>query len=380
MKDLLAHAKGRDDSLADSESYSQVRKKIGTGTSFHWFIDVSQVFKLVGQVAAAKGGGGANLEAQLQLLGFNGLKAIGGGTALNTGEFDLLSKIFVLSPGPAQGILKLFPMPKVNLKPEPWVPATVATYEVLSWDLDSAYTGLKDLLAMFGARNALDDFEGKIAGPEGDKFSFEKDLIGPLGDRITLLSEFKKPINEKSQRMLFAVALEDPKAFQTTFTKLIVKVGQQPKKRDFQGTTIYDFEATLPNIPVLPAKGPRASSAWPSPRSISSSPPIRPSWNRSSAAARLLWPIVPPTSRSCAKCPRKPAWSSSTAPRNKHASSMTWLRTANFKKPSKTPDAAATLPRSISMKSPPNCPSSPSSPSTSANRGLTPPWTTTASP
>ncbi|GAC1335171.1 MAG: hypothetical protein NVSMB14_02490 [Isosphaeraceae bacterium] len=255
LKELLSHADGREDSLASEESYVQVRKKVGQNPAFHWFLDISQVFKLVGQVAAAKGGGGANLEAQLQLLGFNGLKALGGGTALNTGDFDQLSKIFLLSPGPAQGVLKLFPMPKVNLKPEAWVPAGVATYEAISWDVDGAFASLKDLLAMFGAQQALDDFETKIAGPDGPKFSFEKDLIGPLGDRITILSEFKKPITEKSQRMLIGVALEDQKAFQSTFTKLIVKAGQQPKKREFQGTTIYDFETTLPTVPGAPGEG-----------------------------------------------------------------------------------------------------------------------------
>lgn len=255
LKELLSHSDGRKDSLADEESYVQVRKKMPQNAAFHWFADINGIFKLVGRIAAAKGGGGANLEAQLQLLGFNGLKAVGGGTAMNSGEFDQLSKIFVYSPGPAQGVLKLFPMPKVNLKPEAWVPAGVATYEAISWDVDAAFASLKDLLAMFGAQQLLDDVESKIAGPDGGKFSFEKDLIGPLGDRVTILSEFKKPITEKSQRMLVGIALEESKAFQSTLTRLLAKSGQQPKKREFQNTTIYDFETTLPAVPGAPGEG-----------------------------------------------------------------------------------------------------------------------------
>jgi hypothetical protein len=47
--------------------------------------------------------------------------------------------------------------------------------------------------------------------------------------------------------MLIAVALEDAKAFENTLTKLIALAGGAPKKREFQGTTIYDFD--LPDLP-----------------------------------------------------------------------------------------------------------------------------------
>ena len=77
--------------------------------------------------------------------------------------------------------------------------------------------------------------------------SFQNDVFGPLGDRITLISDFKKPIKEDSQRMLLAVALEDTKAFQNTLTRLFEITGAAPEKREFQGTTIYDFPVNLPN-------------------------------------------------------------------------------------------------------------------------------------
>ena len=34
----------------------------------------------------------------------------------------------------------------------------------------------------------------------------QKDIFGPLGDRLTLISDFKKPVKEDSQRLLLAVA------------------------------------------------------------------------------------------------------------------------------------------------------------------------------
>ncbi|HMB02154.1 MAG TPA: hypothetical protein VKP69_00260, partial [Isosphaeraceae bacterium] len=47
--------------------------------------------------------------------------------------------------------------------------------------------------------------------------------------------------------MLIGVALEDAKAFQNTLNKLITLGNGAPKKREFQGTTIYDFD--VPNLP-----------------------------------------------------------------------------------------------------------------------------------
>ncbi len=133
-------------------------------------------------------------------------------------------------------------LPKVNLRPESWVPATVSSYQTLSWDLDTAYTAINDVVNMFqpGMLNVL---EQQLVGPNGgEPLSFKKDIFDPLGDRVTLISDFKKPISEENQRMLLAVALEDSKTFQNTMNKLIALSGGTPKKREFQGTTIYDFE------------------------------------------------------------------------------------------------------------------------------------------
>ena len=72
----------------------------------------------------------------------------------------------------------------------------------------------------------LNVLEQQLVGPNGgEPLSFQKDLFGPLGDRITLISDFKKPIKEDSQRMLLGVALEDAKAFQNTLNKLIDLAG-----------------------------------------------------------------------------------------------------------------------------------------------------------
>ena len=150
---------------------------------------------------------------------------------------------------------------------------------------------------------------------EIEPLKFKQDIFDPLGDRITIISDFKKPIKEDSQRMLLAVALEDTKAFQNTLNKLIALTGGQPKKREFQSTTIYDFE-----MPAMPNAGAKAAdpaatgavqaggrSAWPSPRTRCSSPPSRPCSSWCSAAAAPAWPTARRTRRLPGRCPARSA-------------------------------------------------------------------------
>jgi len=258
VKDLASHADGRSiGALANVDSFAKTQSKTGAGDAqILWFLDITKVVKIVTK-ANAKGveAQAQQIENLIQELGVNGLKSVGGTLALNAGNYNSLTKTFFLAPTPVQGLLKIFSLPPVSLRPEAWVPASVASYQSLSWDLDNAYNAINDLVNKFqpGMLNVL---EQQLAGPEGGQpLSFQKDLFGPLGDRITMISDFKKPIKEDSQRVLLGIALEDSKALQGTLTRVMELAGAAPKKRDFQGTTIYDFDVPVPNLPNNPNGG-----------------------------------------------------------------------------------------------------------------------------
>ena len=245
LKDVISHAEGRSDSLATVDAFVKSKTKLGD-SPISWFFDINKTVKLVAKLGqAAQGGGGQNIEAILQITGVNGLKAAAGSFAFNTGAYDSVSKVYFLAPAPTQGILKLFMMPPVNLRPEPWVPASVASYGSLSWDLDGAYNALNDLVNQFQP-GMLQVLQQQLVGPNGgDPLDLQKDIFGPLGNRVTVISDFKKPINEDSQRFLFGIAVTDVKKFQATFNKIIEITQGAPVPAHFQGTTIYDFPSSL---------------------------------------------------------------------------------------------------------------------------------------
>ena len=250
LKDLISHADGRTDSLASVDAFAKTQSKLGADAPVSWFLDILKGIKFLAKAGQAAGGGGAaqNVDGILQLTGIGGLKAAGGTFKLNSGAFDSVNKVFFLAPAPTQGILKMFSMPQAALRPEPWVPATVASYQSLSWDLDKAYDSLNELVNQFQP-GMLQLLQQQLVGPNGgEPLDLQKDIFGPLGDRLTLISDFKKPIKEDSQRLLLAISLEDSKKFLVTLGRIIEIAGGVPAKRDFQGTTIYDFK--LPEMPV----------------------------------------------------------------------------------------------------------------------------------
>ena len=137
------------------------------------------------------------------------------------------------------------------------MPATVATYQTMSWDLDNAYDAINDLVNKFqpGMLNLL---EQQLVGPNGGQpLSFQKDIFGPLGDRITLISDFKKPIKEDSQRMLLA---HRPRGRQG------VPEHAQPALRDSPGRTQearvpghHDLRLRLSTCPIAPTAATRSA-------------------------------------------------------------------------------------------------------------------------
>ncbi|RUL84211.1 hypothetical protein [Tautonia sociabilis] len=252
VKDLLANADGREDSLAANPSYAAIGEKLGTDSQVSWYIDIQQAIQMLVQAAAEQGGEAGQAEALLQTLGVNQLKAVGGTVDFASGDYDSVSRTFLYAPGQRNGILRLFQMPTISPTPEPWVPATVASYQTISWDLDAAYAALGDLVNMF-LPGALENVERGLQGPGGETIRFQQDLFGPLGDRISIISVYSgdgDALDIDAQDALLAIALEDEQAFQTTLNKIFAISGLTPEKRDFQGTTIFDIE--LPELPAAP--------------------------------------------------------------------------------------------------------------------------------
>ena len=248
IKDLAAHRDGRENSLGTTEAYSKTQAKTDSAKSqVVWYLDVAKLVKVVIK-ANTKEADAQQTDVMVQELGVYGLKSIGGCLTLGgPATMTASPRPSSTRPGPSPGCSRSSRCRPSRLRPESWVPATVASYQTVSFDLDNAFTALNEIANKFQP-GMLNMVEQDLVGPNGGQpLSFQNDVFGPFGDRITVISDFKKPIKEDSQRMLVAVSLEDTKAFQNTLSRLLELTGAAPQKREFQGTTIYDFDVNIPN-------------------------------------------------------------------------------------------------------------------------------------
>lgn len=244
VKSVLAKA-NREDCLANNEEYKKARKKMG-GSHVFAFLDINGAIKTIIENAPDENGNLQQVEGILQAIGLNNLKSISAVLDMNSDKYDQVLKIFVAAPQPAQGILRLLQMPRLAMKPEAWVPATVSSYQSQSWDLDEAFNGFVELVNQF-APGTVGVIEQQISGA-GEPISFQKDIFDPLGDRITVASITKADAKPgEIPPSLFGIALENAKTFQATINKLMKLAGSQPQKREFQGVDIHDIE--IPEIP-----------------------------------------------------------------------------------------------------------------------------------
>lgn len=259
IRDALGHLGGRSDSLADTPAYIATNKRLEKNAPMTWFVNTNQVLKLATHFAGQQGMDQETVAEQFKLLGLTGIRSIGGTYAMNVGEFDTVTKTFVYAPGPLAGLLRIFTkFPKNQLRPEPWVPATVASYRSINFDFDNSFLALNDFADQL-VPGLLQNLQEQLVPPGANKsggFDFQRDLFKPLGNRITIISDFKKPITENSQRNLLAIAVDDPKAVQASLNKLIELAELNTRKRDFQGTTIYDIE-----LPAVDNAAPAAAAA-----------------------------------------------------------------------------------------------------------------------
>lgn len=237
------------DNLAGLSDFRKATTKFRKDSQLQLFANVPSIVK-IGIQAAAANADNAQVDAQqvetiVNMLGLGGVKAIAASITLNDPEFDTVTTNSIILDKPVEGILKVFKLQPSKFEPEAWVPADVISYQTMGWDFDSAYTGINDIVNMFNP-GFLNVLEQQLVGPNGgEPLSLQKDVFGPLGNRVTIISDVTKPIKEDSQRTLFAVALDDSNAFGKTLEKLFDLAELQPKKREFQGTTIYDIEPDL---------------------------------------------------------------------------------------------------------------------------------------
>ncbi|MBX3441825.1 MAG: DUF3352 domain-containing protein [Planctomyces sp.] len=186
--------------------------------------------------------------ANLAKTGLDKLKGIGGAATLSSESFDSVSRTMVYVDQPLTGLLRFFRMPAREQSPPAWVSRNIDQYTGLSWDPEGAYQGIASVYdEVMGQPGGFDAFiEQAAVHPSNPGIHPKKDVFDQMTGQAHVLGDFENSGGTPTQRMVFAIGIKNDVHMQSLLEKLVARAGAI-QKRAFEGTTVYEFDLSLPD-------------------------------------------------------------------------------------------------------------------------------------
>jgi hypothetical protein len=193
----------------------------------------------------------------LPILGLDRFKGYGGTTDMGVEDYGTINRAFAYVEQPASGVLGLFNFPAVDQAPPAWVPADVAMWMGLNWNVEEAYLSVESVVDSFQGPGSLGKvLDALAADGDGPGIHVKNDVIDNLAGKIQVVSLAPPATRDDAPpvpTMLFSIALKDAAAMQKTLTKAAKSDGFPGKARQFEGVTVYDVPADEMTVSVAVA-------------------------------------------------------------------------------------------------------------------------------
>ncbi len=240
---------GQGPTLADNPSFVDIMRRCGGAKKERphllWYADPIEIVSNVNQ---GNDRGGMFL-TMLPALGLDGLKGVGGSMIYDTAQFDSVMHLHVLLEGPRTGALEMIALKSGDVEPEAWVPADVASYTTVHWDVERTYTRLAMLYDGFRGPGALAEvLKQRIFGPSG--IDFEKEIIPSLESRVSLITRLSPQAAGQSRRRLVGLKLKDAATVETALAKLAQSDDARLQRAALAGRNYY--RVRTPGLEEMP--------------------------------------------------------------------------------------------------------------------------------
>lgn len=199
---------------------------------------------------------GADLLKILQAQGFNAIQGIGGYVFLDTPSDEVLHRTYVYAPAVKReskdqrkdkynlaARMLNFPNTKEQLTPQVWAKDDLGTYLTFNMKLQDAFKYSRTMVdAIAGEPGVFDDMWASLRDDaHGPKIDIYAGLVDELKERATILSDVLQPVDERSERMLVALELRNPKIVAATVAKFF-KDDPTATRRMFEGIEIWEIQ------------------------------------------------------------------------------------------------------------------------------------------
>lgn len=214
-----------------------------------WFVDPFNYAEVLRAAAGGRKKRGTDLLKILANQGFDAVKGVGGAVTFHEGKQDIQHKTFVYAPPvPAAKASRYrlaarmlnFPN-QGDLEPQSWVPSNVATCVSFNWKMKEAFEYSKTLVDEIAGAEVFEDvLSGILRDPQGPMVDIRKDLVAHLGERATMITDIVLPVTPKSERLLVAIDVTNPKVVKRTIDKAMEK-DPDAKAHKFDGQIIWEI-------------------------------------------------------------------------------------------------------------------------------------------
>lgn len=189
-----------------------------------WYIDPLGYARAIRAANGGRKRRGTDILAVLKSQGFDAIQALAGYVNLSTDEHEILHRTKIYAPpvkqvagetgtGKYRAAARMLDFPNsTNLLAQPWIPRELASYTTFNWKMKDAFEHSKTLVdEIAGDEGFFEDLLSSIKNdPNGPQIDIRNELIAHLDDRATMVSDYVFPITAKSERLLFAVAVQNP--------------------------------------------------------------------------------------------------------------------------------------------------------------------------
>jgi len=266
---IIAQLDGSDEpSFQEDAAYAATKKRVtrdigAAEPQVSWFVNPFGYARVLRDSAGGRKKRGADLLKILPRQGFDAIKGVGGVVFLATPDEEILHQTYVFAP-PVQRdktdgeadkksekydlAARMLEFPNSDkLQPQPWVSRDLGTYLSFNWKIREAFEHSKSLVNdLMGAEDGADLFEDIITSlakdKDGPQVDLRHDLIAHFGERVSRVTDCRRPVTPDSERLLFAIELNDPVAVANTIDKAF-DADPDAERREFDGQTIWEIIA-----------------------------------------------------------------------------------------------------------------------------------------
>ena len=226
LETLAARAGGgKADSLASLAAFDAITKRVKKSAGelapdVRWFVEpfgYADAMRLERTEPRKKG---TDMLKILREQGFTAIEGVGGFVNFAAEGYEVLHRSFVYAPGNPAGVqrftlaARMLEFPNSSggepFLPPAWVPRDVATYGAFNVDTKNAFESSKTLVNAIVGDEVFEDVLDSIKTDEnGPQIDMRREIIAHLASRVTIISDQQLPITPKSERMLFAIGVDD---------------------------------------------------------------------------------------------------------------------------------------------------------------------------